>query len=54
MDSSACLEAIRSKILFTGVFDKNKMLNKERAFLLRTHDNRFLMSQSGLTISGQV
>ena len=32
----ACLEATHSKknILFTGVCDKNKMLNGERAFIL--------------------
>ena len=32
----ACLEAICSKILVTGVCDKNKMLNGERAFILNT------------------
>ena len=34
-------------MLFTGVCDKNKMLNGERGFILT--ENRFLMSQSGLT-----
>ena len=32
----ACLEAIRSKILLTGICDKNKMLNEERAFILNS------------------
>ena len=32
----ACLEAICSKIFFTGVCDKNKILNGERAFILNT------------------
>ena len=35
LDSTfACFQAICSKILFTGVCDKNKMLNRERALFL--------------------
>ena len=36
VDSNCMLEAIRSKILFTEVCDKNKMLNGERGFISNT------------------
>ena len=46
----ACLEAIRSKILITGVCDKNKMLNRERAFILNTEE---IFSNQGSLLAGK-
>ena len=36
VDSTCMFETVRSKILVTGVYDQNKMLNGERAFILNT------------------